>query len=75
MSDMVREGAVVIDVGINRTEDGKLIGDVEFEGLQLTYGKAKATPAQVAAMKSRITRQDSHSWKQLANAMERDLAR
>lgn len=28
--DMVREGAVVIDVGINRREDGKLVGDVAF---------------------------------------------
>ncbi|OGK97115.1 MAG: bifunctional methylenetetrahydrofolate dehydrogenase/methenyltetrahydrofolate cyclohydrolase, partial [Candidatus Rokubacteria bacterium RIFCSPHIGHO2_02_FULL_69_13] len=29
--DMVREGAVVVDVGINRLESGKLVGDVEFE--------------------------------------------
>lgn len=29
-ADMVREGAVVIDVGINRGEDGKLCGDVDF---------------------------------------------
>jgi methylenetetrahydrofolate dehydrogenase (NADP+)/methenyltetrahydrofolate cyclohydrolase len=29
--DWVREGAVVIDVGINRLEDGRLVGDVEFE--------------------------------------------
>lgn len=28
--DMVKEGAVVVDVGINRTEDGKLVGDVDF---------------------------------------------
>ena len=30
-SDMVRAGAVVIDVGINRLESGKLVGDVDFE--------------------------------------------
>lgn len=29
--DMVKEGAVVIDVGINRNEEGKLVGDVDFE--------------------------------------------
>lgn len=29
--DWIREGAIVIDVGINRLEDGKLTGDVEFE--------------------------------------------
>jgi methylenetetrahydrofolate dehydrogenase (NADP+) / methenyltetrahydrofolate cyclohydrolase len=29
--EMVKEGAVVIDVGINRTKEGKLVGDVDFE--------------------------------------------
>ncbi len=31
-SDMIKEGAVVIDVGINRTPEGKLTGDVDFDG-------------------------------------------
>ena len=30
--DMIKEGAVVIDVGMNRLENGKLCGDVDFEG-------------------------------------------
>ena len=29
--DWIREGAIVIDVGINRLPDGKLVGDVDFE--------------------------------------------
>lgn len=29
--EMVREGCVVIDVGINRTQDGKIVGDVDFK--------------------------------------------
>ena len=29
--DMVSEGCVVIDIGINRTEDGRLVGDVNFD--------------------------------------------
>ena len=29
--DMVKEGAIVIDIGINRIEDGSLVGDVDFE--------------------------------------------
>ncbi len=33
-ADMVKDGAVVIDVGINRTEDGKLCGDVDFEAVK-----------------------------------------
>ncbi len=28
---MVKEGAIVIDIGINRLEDGSLVGDVEFD--------------------------------------------
>ncbi|MBQ1847691.1 MAG: bifunctional methylenetetrahydrofolate dehydrogenase/methenyltetrahydrofolate cyclohydrolase FolD [Clostridia bacterium] len=31
-ADMIKEGAVVIDVGINRGEDGRLCGDVDYEG-------------------------------------------
>ena len=31
-ADMIKEGAVVIDVGINRREDGSLTGDVDFDG-------------------------------------------
>ena len=37
-ADMVKEGAVVIDVGINRIEDGSLVGDVDFDAV---YPKAK----------------------------------
>ena len=33
-ADMVKEGAVVIDVGINRNENGKLCGDVDFENVK-----------------------------------------
>ena len=33
-SDMVKDGAVVIDVGINRLADGKLCGDVDFENVK-----------------------------------------
>ncbi len=31
--EMVKEGAVVVDVGINRNEEGKLVGDVDFDGV------------------------------------------
>lgn len=33
-ADMVKEGAVVIDVGINRMKDGKLCGDVDFDAVK-----------------------------------------
>lgn len=33
-ADMVKDGAVVIDVGINRDDDGKLCGDVDFDNVK-----------------------------------------
>ena len=33
-ADMVKPGAVVIDVGINRNEEGKLVGDVDFANVE-----------------------------------------
>jgi methylenetetrahydrofolate dehydrogenase (NADP+)/methenyltetrahydrofolate cyclohydrolase len=32
--DMVKEGAVVIDIGVNRTDEGKLVGDCDFETIE-----------------------------------------
>ena len=32
--DMVKKGVVIIDVGINRNEQGKLVGDVDFENVE-----------------------------------------
>ena len=32
-ADMVKNGAVVVDVGINRTDEGKIVGDVDFEAI------------------------------------------
>ncbi|MCI8384023.1 MAG: bifunctional methylenetetrahydrofolate dehydrogenase/methenyltetrahydrofolate cyclohydrolase FolD [Clostridia bacterium] len=48
--DMVKEGAVVIDVGINRTEDGKLVGDVEFEKVEKIASYITPVPGGVGPM-------------------------
>jgi len=37
-ADMVKPGAVVIDVGINRNAEGKLVGDVDFAGVSAVAG-------------------------------------
>ena len=37
-ADMVKPGAVVIDVGMNRNDDGKLCGDVDFDGVKEVAG-------------------------------------
>ena len=48
--DMVREGAVVIDVGINRKEDGKLCGDVDFESVASKASLITPVPGGVGPM-------------------------
>ena len=49
-ADMVKEGAVVIDVGINRGEDGKLYGDVDFENVSQIASKITPVPGGVGPM-------------------------
>jgi len=49
-ADMVKEGAVVIDVGINRMEDGKLCGDVDFDAVEPKAGYITPVPGGVGPM-------------------------
>lgn len=49
-ADMVRPGAVVIDVGTNRTEDGRLVGDVDFEPVAEVAGAITPVPGGVGPM-------------------------
>ncbi|MBO5040166.1 MAG: bifunctional methylenetetrahydrofolate dehydrogenase/methenyltetrahydrofolate cyclohydrolase FolD [Clostridia bacterium] len=48
--DMVKEGAVVIDVGINRDENGKLCGDVDFENVAPKTSFITPVPGGVGPM-------------------------
>lgn len=48
--DMVREGAVVIDVGINRLETGKLVGDVKFDEAEARASYITPVPGGVGPM-------------------------
>ena len=49
-ADMVKEGAVVIDVGMNRDEDGKLCGDVDFEEVKEKASFITPVPGGVGPM-------------------------
>ena len=49
-ADMVKEGAIVIDVGINRMEDGKLCGDVDFDSVEPKAGYITPVPGGVGPM-------------------------
>ncbi|MEO8628026.1 MAG: bifunctional methylenetetrahydrofolate dehydrogenase/methenyltetrahydrofolate cyclohydrolase FolD [Betaproteobacteria bacterium] len=48
--DMIKPGAIVIDVGINRLPDGKLAGDVDFESAKQTAGWITPVPGGVGPM-------------------------
>jgi len=49
-ADMVKEGAIVIDVGMNRLENGKLCGDVDFEAVKEKAGYITPVPGGVGPM-------------------------
>src|SRR5690606_23901080 len=49
-ADMVKPGAIVIDVGINRNEDGKLCGDVDFDGISQVASYITPVPGGVGPM-------------------------
>ena len=48
--DYIKPGAAVIDVGINRLEDGRLVGDVDFEGAKAIAGAITPVPGGVGPM-------------------------
>lgn len=49
-ADMVAPGAVVIDVGINRLQDGRLVGDVDFDAVEPIAGMITPVPGGVGPM-------------------------
>lgn len=48
--DMIKPGAVVIDVGINRNAEGKLVGDVDFNSVKAVAGYITPVPGGVGPM-------------------------
>jgi methylenetetrahydrofolate dehydrogenase (NADP+)/methenyltetrahydrofolate cyclohydrolase len=49
-ADMVKPGAVVLDVGMNRDENGKLCGDVDFEAVRQVASHITPVPGGVGPM-------------------------
>lgn len=49
-ADMIKEGAVIIDVGINRTEEGKIVGDVDYEDVAKKASYITPVPGGVGPM-------------------------
>ena len=49
-ADMVKPGAVVLDVGMNRNDEGKLCGDVDYDGVKEIAGHITPVPGGVGPM-------------------------
>jgi methylenetetrahydrofolate dehydrogenase (NADP+)/methenyltetrahydrofolate cyclohydrolase len=49
-ADMVKPGAVVLDVGMNRNDEGKLCGDVDFDSVKAVAGYITPVPGGVGPM-------------------------
>jgi methylenetetrahydrofolate dehydrogenase (NADP+)/methenyltetrahydrofolate cyclohydrolase len=49
-ADMVRPGAVVVDVGMNKLPDGKLVGDVDFDAVRGVASAITPVPSGVGPM-------------------------
>ncbi len=49
-SDMVKEGSVIIDVGINRLDNGKIVGDIDFENVEKKASYITPVPGGVGPM-------------------------
>jgi methylenetetrahydrofolate dehydrogenase (NADP+)/methenyltetrahydrofolate cyclohydrolase len=49
-ADMVKPGAVVIDVGMNRDDSGKLCGDVDYDGVKQVASHITPVPGGVGPM-------------------------
>lgn len=48
--DMVKDGAIIIDIGINRAEDGRLVGDVDYENVAQKCSYITPVPGGVGPM-------------------------
>lgn len=57
-ADMIKEGAILIDVGINRSEDGSLCGDIDFDDVYDKCGSITPVPGGVGLMTRAILLQN-----------------
>lgn len=69
-ADMVKQGAVVIDVGMNRDENGKLCGDVDFEGVKDKCSFITPVPGGVGPMTIAMLMKNTLTAAKLQNGVE-----
>ena len=69
--DMVKEGAVVIDVGMNRLENGKLCGDVAFDEVEPLCAAITPVPGGVGPMTIAMLMKNTLTAARLQNGLDR----
>ena len=69
-ADMVKQGAVVIDVGMNRDENGKLCGDVDFESVKDKCSFITPVPGGVGPMTIAMLMKNTLTAAKLQNSVE-----
>ena len=69
-ADMVKEGAVVIDVGMNRLDNGKLCGDVDFENVKEVAGYITPVPGGVGPMTIAMLMQNTLTSAKVKNGLK-----
>lgn len=69
-ADMVKEGAVVIDVGMNRNAEGKLCGDVDFDEVSKKCGYITPVPGGVGPMTISMLMKNTLTAAKLQNSVE-----
>jgi len=69
-ADMVKEGAVVIDVGMNRDENGRLCGDVDFEAVKDKCAYITPVPGGVGPMTISMLMQNTLTAAKIQNNMD-----
>lgn len=69
-ADMVKQGAVVIDVGMNRDENGKLCGDVDFENVKDKCSFITPVPGGVGPMTISMLMRNTLTAAKLQNGVE-----
>lgn len=70
-ADMVKDGAVVIDVGMNRDENGKLCGDVDFENVKDKCSFITPVPGGVGPMTISMLMQNTLTAAKIQNGLEK----
>lgn len=69
-ADMVKDGAVVIDVGMNRDENGKLCGDVDFDAVKDKCSYITPVPGGVGPMTISMLMQNTLTAAKIQNGVE-----